>query len=211
MSATIELLKIEKKAYRDSQQDGIMEIVIGLFLISVISALISPKFAFIYFFLMLILAPVTERLRRRYTYPRIGYARLHTDPPKETAKGIFTYSIAVLVVVVIISFIISGDMASLERCVKWSPAFVGLMMVGAFQYMASKSGSIRFYVFAVVSAILGFVLSMVDFDSEFKYIGLTIYLLIMGGFLVISGIVRFMRFLHRYPLPEKEVYDVRCN
>ncbi|MCD4846089.1 MAG: hypothetical protein K8R25_16555 [Methanosarcinales archaeon] len=77
--------------------------------------------------------------------------------PKETAKGIFSYVIAVLVVVVIISFIISGDMTSLERWYKWSPAFLGLMMVGAFHYMGSKSGSVRFQVFAVVSVTLGFV------------------------------------------------------
>jgi len=211
MSATIDLLKIEKKAYRDSQQDGIMELVIGLYLVITIVLLINSNYVFLVLLLPPMFAFITERLRRRYTYPRIGYVKLHTDPPKETVKGIFTYMIAVLAVVVIISFIISGDMASLERCVKWSPAFVGLMMVGAFHYMASKSGSIRFHVFAVVSATLGFVLSMVDFDSEFKYIGLIIYLLIMGGFLVISGIMMFIRFLHRYPLPEKEASDVNTN
>ncbi|PXF61077.1 MAG: hypothetical protein C4B59_05820 [Candidatus Methanogaster sp.] len=210
MSATIDLSKIEKKAYRDSQQDGIMELVIGLFLV----IMVVPQINLNYVFLVLLLPPmftfIIERLRKRYSYPRIGYVKLHTDPPKETAKGIFTYMIAVLVVVAIISFIISGDMAGLERCVKWSPAFVGFTLVGAFHYMASKSGSVRFHLFAVVSATLGFILSMVDFDSEFNF-GVIIYLLIMGGLLVISGIVRFIRFLHMYPLPEKEVSDVNTN
>jgi len=119
--------------------------------------------------------------------------------------------IAVLVVVVIISFITSGDMTSLGRLYRWSPAFLGFMMVGAFQYMASKSGNVRYQVFAIVSATLGFVLSIACFDSEFKYIGLIIYLTIMGGFLVISGIMLFILFLHKYPLPEKEVYDVSHN
>jgi hypothetical protein len=34
MSAAIDLLEIEKKAYRDSQQDGLMEVMMGLILIT---------------------------------------------------------------------------------------------------------------------------------------------------------------------------------
>jgi hypothetical protein len=211
MSSVIELLVIGKDAYPDSQQDGIMEVVMGIFLITITVPLTNPKFALIYVILMLLLIMVTERLRRRYTYPRIGYVKLYMDPPQGTMRCIFTCIIVTIVVITIASFIISGDITSFERCYKWSPAFSGLMIVGAFLYTASKSERARFHAFAVVSAVLGFVLSIADFDSEHNYIGLIIYLLVMGGFLVISGIVVFRLFLRRYPLPEKEVYDVSGN
>ena len=203
MTQNLNLKEIEKKAYRDSQQDGLMEVMMGLILMTFGGFFNSPVFAF-YILLIVFAGRIVESIRRRYTYPRIGFVKFHEENPKDALTGVFLFEFAVIVIIFTLISIF-GDVKDYSQWVKWSPLFFGMILVGPFAHAASRSGSIRYTRYAIVSVILGIFFSLIEFGSG--YAGLILYLVLIGAFLFISGLVIFTLFLRKYPLPAEGAPD----
>ena len=203
MSDAIDLLKIEKKAYCDSQQDGLMEVMMGLILMTFGGFLYSPIFAF-YILLIIFSGKIVEFIRRRYTYPRIGFVKFQKENPKDALTGVFLFEVAVIVIMFTLISIF-GDVKDYSQWVKWSPLFFGMILVGPFAHAASRSASIRYTGYAILSVVLGVFFSLIEFDSGCT--GLILYLVFIGTFLFLSGLAIFTLFLRKYPLPAEEGLD----
>jgi len=203
MSAAIDLLKIEKKAYRDSQQDGLMEVMMGLILMTFGGFFYSTIFVF-YLLLIIFSGRIVESIRRRYTHPRIGFVKFHEENPKDALTGVFLFEFAVIVIIFTLISIF-GDVKDFSQWVKWSPLFFGMILVGPFAHAASRSGSIRYTGYAILSVVLGLFFSIIEFGSGCT--GLILYLVFTGAFLFLGGLVIFTLFLRKYPLPEVEAPD----
>ena len=196
-----DLEEMEQKTYKEFMQDGFTEIFVGIFLVGMGSLFaVERTIVFIMLFAVIFFPRIMERLKRRYTYPRIGYAKLHVDPPKKTARGIFSYILVVIVAMAVALFIIFGDI-SVDLWYRWSPTLMGAMMTGAFIYLAGKTGDSRYYGIAVFGLAAGVVLSTYGFDS--MWTGHTVYLLFMGFLFIGLGMVQFAYFLSKYPLQEE--------
>ena len=203
MTEAIDLKELEKKAYRDSQQDGLMEVIMGLILITFGGFLYSPIFAF-YILLIIFSGKIVEFIRRRYTHPRIGFVKFHEENPKDALTGVFLFEVAVIVIIFTLISIF-GDVKDYSQWVKWSPLFFGMILVGPFAHAASRSGSIRYTGYAILSVVLGVFFSLIEFGSG--YTGLILYLVFIGVFLFLGGLVIFSLFLRKYPLPAEEALD----
>ncbi len=203
MTQNINLKEIEKKAYRDSQQDGLMEVMMGLILITFGGFFYSTVFAF-YILLIVFSGKIVEFIRRRYTYPRIGFVKFHEENPKDALTGVFLFEFAVIVIIFTLISIF-GDVKDYSQWVKWSPLFFGMILVGPFAHAASRSGSIRYTGYAILSVILGVFFSLIEFGSGCT--GLILYLVFIGAFLFLGGLAIFTRFLRKYPLPAEETPD----
>jgi len=203
MTQNLNLKEIEKKAYRDSQQDGLMEVMMGLILMTFGGFFYSTVFAF-YILLIVFSGKIVEFIRRRYTYPRIGFVKFHEENPKDALTGVFLFEFAVIVIIFTLISIF-GDVKDYSQWVKWSPLFFGMILVGPFAHAASKSGSIRYTGYAILSVVLGVFFSLIEFGSG--YGGLILYLFLIGAFLFLSGLVIFSLFLRKYPLPAEEETD----
>jgi hypothetical protein len=203
MSAAIDLLEIEKKAYHDSQQDGLIEVMMGLILMTFGGFFYSTIFAF-YILLIVFSGKIVEFIRRRYTYPRIGFVKFHRENPKDAITGVLLFELAVIVIMFTLISIF-GNVTDYFQWVDWSPLFFGMILVGPFAHAQYRSGSARYSGYAILSAVLGVFFSLIEFGSGCT--GLILYLVLIGGFLVLSGLVVFIRFLRKYPLPETEVRD----
>ena len=199
----INLKEIEKKAYRDSQQDGLMEVMMGLILITFGGFFYSPIFAF-YILLIIFSGKIVGYIRRRYTYPRIGFVKFHEENPKDALTGVFLFEFAVIVIIFTLISIF-GDVKDYSQWVKWSPLFFGMILVGPFAHAASRSGSIRYTGYAILSVVLGLFFTLIEFGSGCA--GLILYLVFIGAFLFLSGLVIFTQFLRKYPLSAEEVPD----
>ena len=183
----------KKKAYRDSQQDGLVEVMRGWILLTFGGFFYSTVFAF-YILLIVFSGKIVESIWRRYTYPRIGVVKFHGEHPKDALTGVLLFELAVIVIMfTLIS--ISGDVMDYSQWVKWSPLFFGMILVGPFAHAASKSGSVRYSGYAILSVVLGIFFSLIGFGSGCT--GLILYLVIMGAFLVLGGLVIFTRFLRK--------------
>lgn len=196
MTQEINLLELEKKAYRDSQQDGLIEVMMGLILMTFGGFFHSPIFAF-YILLIVFSGKIVEFARRRHTYPRIGFVKFRRENPKDAITGVLLFELAVIVIIFTLIFI-SGNVMDYSSWVNWAPLFFGMIMVGPFAHAASRSGSVRYYGYAILSVILGLFFTLIRFDSGCTE--LILYLVFMGGFLVLSGLVIFAMFLRRYSL-----------
>lgn len=200
-----ELEKMEQKTYREFMQDGLTEIFMGILLVGMGVLFIVKSFfpAFFAVFVIFVFPRIVERLKRRYTYPRIGYAKLHEDPPKKIAVGIFSYMLVVAVVMVVVLFVIFSGISA-DLWYRWTPTFMGAMLTGAFIYLAGKSGDSRNYGIGVFGLVTGVVLSVYTFES--MWTGLIVYLIFMGSVFLGLGLVRFGYFVHTFPVKE-EVID----
>jgi hypothetical protein len=201
MKQEINLKEIEQKSYRDSNQDGLMEIMVGILLIGLgatfgtglnVFAILVPIFLFPRF---------VGAIRKRYTYPRIGYVKLLQDDPKKTAIGMFVFMAFVLALMVI-CFLLLGKFKEAAAYKKWSPALMGVVLVGGFLYAHGKSGSIRYIVFALLAVGFGLLFSIMSFES---YDGLIINFFVLGGIFIVTGFILFILFVHKYPKPAEEV------
>jgi uncharacterized membrane protein len=196
----VDLKEMERKIYRESMQDGLTEILLGILLVGV-GTLFVVKVSAGFAVLFMLFAPrILENLKRKYTYPRMGYMRLHADPPKKTACSIFFYMLLVVVVMVVALVITFGNISA-DLWYRWTPTFMGAILTGALVYLVGKSADRRYYGVAVFGLVTGVVLSIYKFKS--MWTGLIVYLLFMGSCFVGLGVVRFAYFLHEYPVQEE--------
>ena len=204
MSENVNLKEIEQKTFKDSQQDGLMEIAIGICFVAMSGRLVSRLLIFTLAFPLFLPRVLVVALRKRFTYPRIGYVKLIPDEAKEVVPGILLL-LLVLVAVMAIAFLFFGDVGDFDLWVQWCPVLFGTQLAGFFVFLASKSGAARYYVFALWSMLSGLVFSVLKF--EFQTAGLFIYFLIVGAILLLWGLVLFIRFLRAHPKPIEEVVN----
>ena len=196
MNEKINLREIEKRAFRDSQQDGLVEIIMGVFFFAIAGYLGTGGFP-ILLILLPIFAPIWLKIiRSRFTYPRIGYVKLLTknSKAKEIMLGIFIYMFVVLFMTIIFPFM--SNVLDLSLWYKWSLPFFVIMTVGVFTYVGYESGSSRYYILTVLSVAGGVIVSIIGFGTRPD---LEMYFLGMNGVLIITGIILFVSFLRKYP------------
>lgn len=203
MSQNLDVKKVEQRVWRASQQDGLMEVAIGILLVATAVQTREKGLIALWILVAVSLAPGLEAIRKRITYPRIGYVALVQEEPKKTLRGIGVYTIIVIAAMAL-AFVICGDIRDLTLWQRWSPTLAGVLLSGGMIYAASKSGAARYTVFMVLSVGLGIAFSILIPEG---YTGLTLYLLTLGGVFILCGAITFLRFLRRYPLPAAEAAD----
>lgn len=203
MSSEMNLRDIERTARRVSQEDGLFELVVGFCLVAMAGRLLSRYLIFTLTFPLFVPWLLIPGLRKRVTYPRVGYVRTLPEKPREVG-GVFIL-IFILIGILAIALVLFGDVGNFGLWVKWFPAVFGVQLAGLFADLASKSGAVRNYVFAGWSVLSGIVLSILNF--EFDTAGVFLYFLAMGISLALWGLVLFIRFLHTNPRTTQEVFN----
>jgi len=202
MDEKINLEEIEQKAWRESMQDGLETIMIGIILLGTSATLFSSSTTIFFttFFPLILARPIIEAIRRRYTYPRTGYVKVQADDGKKTAKGIFLYMAVVVAVIAVALYIIFGSgLWPPYVFYQAAPAFVGAMILGAMIYTRSKSGDPRYHVYGLIAVAGGIAFSIHRFAPVRN--GITLYLLFTGGIFLFLGLVQFATFLRKHLLP----------
>jgi len=205
MENSIDLKKIEQKVYRESVRDGLVEIFWGIAFIAATGYFLIRGFSIFMILLVLVIIPIArKKLKKRYVYPRTGYAKLHEDSLKEIA-GILLYMAVVIAVMAAAFFLVYDDPTNPDLWLKWSPVFFGAMLTGAYLDIGRRSGNRWYYGIAVLALLSGVILSVLEFTS--LKTGVILYLPFMGTVLILTGVVLLRRFLRKYPLPEEVSND----
>jgi hypothetical protein len=204
MAQEIDLKNIEQKTFRQSQQDGLMELVMGVCMLAISTRLLSRLLIFTMVLPIFLFGPLLALMKRRFTHPRIGYVKLIPDKPKPVIAGIFLVTLAVIALMAV-AFFFFGDIRDFNLWMRWCPFWGGTVLAGMFGSLASKSGAIRYYIFAGWSLLSGVVLSVIKFDAVET--GVLLYFAVMAGLLIPFGLVKFAMFLRKYPKPGQEVFD----
>lgn len=201
MAQEIDLKNIEQRTFRGSQQDGLMELVMGICMLAISTRLFSRLFIFMMILPVFLFGPLLALMRRHFTHPRIGYVKLIPDKPKSVIAGIFLMTLAVIALMAV-AFFFFGDIRDFNLWMRWCPFWGGTVLAGMFGSLTSKSGAVRYYIFAGWSLLSGIVLSVIKFDAVET--GVLLYFAVMGGPLILFGLVQFAIFLWNHPKPIKE-------
>jgi len=201
MAQETDLKNIEQKTFRESQQDGLMELVMGVCMLAISTRLFSRLLIFMLVLPVFLFGPLLALMRRRFTHPRIGYVKLIPDKPKSVITGILLVTLVVIAVMAVVFFFF-GNVGDINLWLRWCPFWGGTVLAGMFSSLASKSGAVRYYIFAGWSFLSGIALSLIDF--RVIETGTLLYFAVMGGLLVPFGLVQFIIFLHKHPKAAKE-------
>ncbi|MHA2401608.1 MAG: hypothetical protein ACXADH_01345 [Candidatus Kariarchaeaceae archaeon] len=195
--------KLEQATYREYLRDGLMEIFVGLLFIVTPGLLLNPPFTGLYVVLAILIFPkVMERIRGKYTYPRLGYAKLKTDDDvKKNFLGALAFLSVVIVITVLILLILSDDPTNYDNVYKMGPFFYGMILFGPAAFLVEKSGLRRFWFYWLLALVSGFIITLlsVDNDSWGRFEGFFLFLGFWGIILVVFGVIVFLRFLQEYP------------
>ena len=201
MDEKINLEGIEQRAWRESMQDGLETVMIGVILLGTSTMFFSSSTSIFFttIFPLILARPIIEAVRRRYTYPRTGYVKVQADDGKKTARGIFLFMAVVVAVMVVALYVIFGSgLWPPYVFYQAVPAFVGAMLLGAMIYTKSKSGDPRYHLYGLIALAGGIAFSIHRFAPVKN--GITLYLLFIGGVFLIFGLVQFATFLREHPL-----------
>ena len=199
MNEEQKLKSVERGSFLELMQDGFTEILAGMIFLVFPAFFLEPGFLFIFVILYIIFMPqVVEAIRRKYTYPRIGYVKLREGAPPKLALEI---PVAVLIIfVTIIAVLYIASMGVIDRLfiMKWMPAVFGFIMWGPSLYLKDKTGQNKYYLPGALMSLTGVAISLADFlPAE---LGTSIFMNGWGLAFTILGLVRFLLFIRKYPV-----------
>ena len=200
MNRTEAMDNVEMKAMRATIRDGVTEILLGamLLLFGVLFYLETP-FAALSVLFPLVLNPLGRLLKRRFVYPRIGYARVARQP--HALRGVAIAAVAFVVVVLggfgVFVLIMGSDRGSSLGLSHFVPALVGAVMAIGPWTVAQTYRLIRWYIFAALFVLGGICLPL--FHVATGYEAVSLESAIVGGLALIYGIGLFLTFLRKYP------------
>lgn len=188
MSQQLDLGEVEKRARRTLSQDGLVYIILSLLLAMIGLSLADNGFSGLAM-LGLFLALPLELLRRRITYPRVGYAKL-SEPPGAT-RGILGFALAAVIVLTVIAFAGGG------RFQRVLPAIVGLLFAMAFYFGASIEGIGLVEALLIPLIAAGGVIVSIFIDDW--HLAVATLLWGIAALLLIIGLVRLILFVRSHP------------
>jgi hypothetical protein len=209
MSQNLDLKEIERRVHQSVFQDGLIEIMMGGFLlIAGASLVMEMKWIPLISLLVIFLGnPLLERAKRRYIYPRIGYVKLR--PEREASPKGIVVAVIVFVVILLGSGLFTLAMGKDRDWAFWFryflPGSTGFMLaIGPF-WLGETYGVRRGYVFAALFLLSGIAIPVLGIASGYEAVGLEC--LVVGVISLISGVIMFIRFLRKVPVvPEEASY-----
>lgn len=198
MDEKINIRDIQQKIHRDSMRDGVMEMLLGVLLLSSSLMFVNSGFTALYVFSMIFINKGMQRIRERYIHPRTGYVELKREEPKSTVGGILLYFFAVGLLMYTVLYLAEGALPSSDALYRWTPTFIGLMFLGAMIYLREKTGSTGVLAWAAYAIAGGLSFSLYGFTSSKD--GVTLYIILMGISFLLVGSYKFRSFLTTHPV-----------
>jgi hypothetical protein len=132
-------------------------------------------------------------LKRKITYPRIGYAR--PAEHRSRAVKIIIAGIVVLVAVIVLLPVINGS--QLQNLHYYFEFIFNTLLAIAVALIAFWWAVVRWYAYAVLVFILAAFNQWLGLSFQMSFI-------IPGCLVLLCGIVILIRFLHKYPVVPEE-------
>lgn len=204
MSENRDLKRIERRAFAHFLQDGLAETVFGLFLVVLGSFMSLTGGVLIALALFMLAAHLARKVRKRFVYPRTGYAELRPGEPRRLIQAVAAFAAIAFVGTGVL--IVTGHGSVAGNWYRWLPIFYGLFVSGAFVGLALASGIPRYWMYALASFAAGVAWTVPVFEGRMT--GMSLFLLSMGVFLLSCGVIVFILFLRRHPIRAEEAsYD----
>jgi len=196
MKPEIDTKKIQRKVYLTYFQDGLWDVVLGLFLLGWgftvwFDLPWIPGATFVAFFWLAL------GLKQKSTYPRIGYAN-PIEHRKKLSRVVIAGAVILLLGVMVFLLVATGGMPQFLR--DYFELLFGTILAIVIGLIGCWWGILRWYGYA------GLVFALAAFN---QWLGLSFELsfIIPGGVVLLYGLIIFVRFLRKYPKVSSEGFD----
>jgi len=198
MVRDVSLKEIQRKVYMSFFQDGLWDILLGLFMLGWGLAILTDL-AFLPGVTFIGLYFAVWGVKKRLTYPRIGYARFSATSRRRTTAKFAIGGVAVLLVGVMVA-VLWGIGARPQWLADYFPLIFNGMLAAIVCFIAYWARVNRFYLYAAL-VFLGAVFHLwLGVRWEFGFIG-------AGGIIVLIGLVILITFLRKYPRMVEEAQN----
>jgi len=196
MSESLDLNKLERKAFVSYHQDGLLDIFLGTLLAAwglTMETMLRGMGGiwFVVFFPILLLA------RRRITYPRLGYARFTRERQNRRRMAVLFTLTALLGLMVAFLWSNQSFPGLRDWLHRYIVIFFGGLIAAVLLFKAGISGIKRLYLYAAVILISFAAAQWSPFPIQYSFI-------ISGAVILAGGAVVLVRFLRRYPVRQEE-------
>ena len=198
------LREVEKKTYMSYHQDGLIDIIIGLYALAfglgiVVDKILDFSFAVLMpGILIAIILPIWIQAKRKITLPRIGYVNIGTKGSNKLFALLIGLSVAGLGVFFLFTMMTfqNGRPEWIETILfQYGMIWIGLGAAVIGNLFSYTMGLKRLHGYGLLTLALfvsGYFLSV-----PFEYL-----LLVAGSVIIASGAVLLAQFIRRYPLPK---------
>jgi hypothetical protein len=215
LSAELDTLALRVK--QACFEDGLADIFMGGILLLLAFALFAVRVSivFVIFFIVfvnpLFLSRILQAAKERWVYPRVGYVK-----PKEfqeTNQRNSLLALALILSIIFVPLIALVALYNFTGLVTWlvwiAPVSLGVLLaIGPF-IAARKYRLKRYYLFAILLPLIGFVIPWLNLSFVSIYVALLTTLVIeftiVGTLALLSGAVLFLRFIRRYPVESTDL------
>lgn len=216
MATHLNLKEIERKAFRSTFQDGLMDIFYGLMVMCMSFFLYhpAPGYSPMNILLMVLTFSVAYGLfaagKKYITLPRMGQVRFGVMRKKKNRTLAMILGAFVLIQIVLVAFTALGwpspegsprlsdilrDLANILPA-RLVVASIGSLIVGISLILSAYfSDFTRGYYIAILMALAVFLMI---------YLNQPAYSLLIGGIILLPGLVLLVRFITKYPLQRED-------
>jgi hypothetical protein len=216
MSSQLNLKEIERKAFRFTYQDGLLDMHYGLIVVCMAIFIYHPETGFspMNIILSTLLISLSTGLfwagKKYITLPRMGLVRFGAarQQKKKTLAlilGAFVLIQAGLVGLTALGWLNPDVSSQLNKPIDERSssllvvsAIASLMVGPSMIVSAYFSDFSRGYYIAILMALAVFLM---------VYLNQPVYPILIGGLIILPGLVLFVRFLKAYPLQPKDTFD----
>jgi len=196
VKSAIDTKKIQRKVYMTYFQDGVWDVVLGLFLLGWGFTVLFdlpwvPGATFVAFFWLAI------GLKQKITYPRIGYAK-PAEQRKLMARIIIAGAVTLLLGIMVFLLVVSNGMPQFIH--DYFELLFGTILAIVIGLIGYWWGIARWYGYAGLVFILAAFNQWLGLSFELSFI-------IPGGVILLYGITIFARFFCKYPKASTEGFD----
>ena len=197
MKQQINLKEIERQVRNALHQEGFDEILVGLSLGIMAFFFLDFRMSIALIAGSAIQIVIKPACRRQFTYPRLGFARLPHSDSKAAVWTIFILAI-VLVLIGLGLFFITR--------VSWLlPLYLAVILAGLTIAGTRRNTSIFDYFIIGLFLCSGLVGLLLVYLGQKPGLAAAIQAWLLAVVLIPLGIIKLIRFLHKYPAKIKEV------
>jgi hypothetical protein len=200
MSQSTNLKEIERKANL-YHGDGLLDIAIGLGILSFAIAMILDQTAFTGVWVVLWL-PIMMSAKKSLTVPRMRHTDFRPAPNAQWKVKLVVVTVAgVVALLFTLGLVVFTRNETIPALTAWIREYglvvVGVLLAGLLSLIAWATGAKRVYAYAAL-AVIAFA-SGQWFNLEFP-----LYLTVLGTVILLSGMVVLVQFMRKYPIPKDQ-------
>ncbi len=210
MAENIDLKKIEKNILKTAHQHGFFDMMIG-FIVGGMAfgpyfreLLPSPYKYFLWPLILVFMADLLIFIIIRYVIqPRTGIAKPGPSLKSMRKKLIIVTSVQFMIHIIFIILLITGSGSGIQVTGLTFMLIISLFIIPLFATLAYLMKYLRLYIIGLLIWFAIFLNELIYDIMDYRIRWFLSYG-IMGGIIFLMGLIIFIRFLKKFPLPKEE-------